>query len=184
MKISNLIAFCGRKQVGKSTACDYIKELYECKTFPVKILSFAESLKRAARALFPDTYSINWENKDAGFSPTGHNLRQILIHIGLGLRKLDEDFWVKVLQLELYSWAETHKTQGVILISDLRYVNEAVLVHNLGGRVIKIERPLTDEEKTENSVDLVLPDYTIKNTGDLNEYKRQVIKTFQKAFYV
>ena len=72
------IAFSGKMQVGKTTSATYLVRKYGF----VK-LAFADKLKEIARDLFPEQFE------------SGEKPRKLLQDLGIKMREIDADVWVK-----------------------------------------------------------------------------------------
>jgi len=168
-----IIGILGKKYHGKDTVANYIKESRE-----IVHLSYAEPLKEACRILFSfnddQLYGDKKEVEDEFWNITP---RQVYKFIGTDLcRKqmkqiiphVNEDFWVECMRRRL----ETINKD--IVISDVRFPNEAKLIKEKGGIIIKVSRPLiedNDEHESESLVDYIEYDYAINNSGTLIELK-------------
>jgi len=69
----------------------------------------------------------------------------------------------------------------IIIIDDVRFINEAAMVKMFNGTLIRIERPCLEQNKEENKhlseieQDEILCDFNIINVRDLDELKKEVI---------
>tara|TARA_B110000263_G_C15297854_1_gene506447 strand:+ start:232 stop:810 length:579 start_codon:yes stop_codon:yes gene_type:complete len=80
---------------------------------------------------------------------------------------------------------ESNKNKNII-ITDIRFIDEAQLIKDLNGIIIKIKRneikiddtnmPIHESEK---HFDDINHDYMINNNGDLNEYKKKINKLLE-----
>jgi len=168
-----IIGITGGKRHGKDTTANYIGECLD-----ITRISFAEPLKRCARALF-EGYDIKWENKDEEILPIPGNytVRDLLIALGRGLRDyLDIDFFVKLAQNRIA------RAKGLVVITDVRYPNEAKLIRSMGGEIIKIVRPeLLPYSDAEKQIDLISSDYFLSNVGTLEDLRRKIQLTLVPA---
>ena len=113
------IAFSGKMQVGKTTSAEYLVRKYGF----IK-LAFADKLKEIARDLFPEQFE------------TGEKPRKLLQDLGIKMREIDEDVWVKYVLRKI----ESLPKETNIAIDDLRFLNEYEAVKNAGFFVIRIVR--------------------------------------------
>jgi hypothetical protein len=124
-----LIPICGFARAGKDSMADFIFDhLEETEpTYSVITLKFADALKTdmekalGAVGVKVDAFTEDTEKKKA--------LRQMLVAYGEYRRSLDPDVWVKKVLKEIGVWvnetlAEVESTGSVILVPDLRYLNE------------------------------------------------------------
>lgn len=99
--------------------------------------------------------------------------REILQELGSFYRKIDHNFWVRILQDEI-------KVRGIkdALITDVRHVNEAEFVHNSDGILIRVIREDTSEIHNSSHIsETALDDYenfdmTVPNNGTLEDLKK------------
>lgn len=161
-----IYAFTGKKQSGKSTASTYL----ESKISATRI-NFKDALLEEIEMNFPDLLQAMIDMMDKtqydGWGWTVDDLfrekppimRALLQNYGTEVRRGDEeDYWVE-------RWKESvAEVEGDIIVDDVRFLNEAQAVKDLGGMVIKIERTdliQTDSHSSETEMDLIIPDYTI-----------------------
>ena len=124
-----LIPISGFARAGKDSLADFIFDhLEEAEpSYSVITLKFADALKSdlekamAAVGVEVDAFTEDTEKKKA--------LRPMLVAYGEYRRSLDPDVWVKKVMKEIGVWVndtldETDCTGSVILIPDMRYLNE------------------------------------------------------------
>ena len=123
-----IIAFSGKRGVGKTTAALHLVEKYGFKR-----VSFADRLKEIGCMLFPfKNQDLSTKGKEKPFSVYDWTPRDFLISLGQFMRYFDPDYWVKASNLD--------KLEGRVVIDDLRFPNEAEYIKSLGGIIIRIER--------------------------------------------
>ena len=64
-----------------------------------------------------------------------------------------------------------------IIMSDVRFQNEIDMIHNLGGYIIKLNRPTinnTDAHESEKNIDNLKGDFNIINDGSLQDLYNKV----------
>lgn len=185
-----LLGINGKKRSGKNT----VGELTGFNSF-----GFADKLKELALesnpALIHDVSAtrnlkdlvavIGWEE-----SKEFPEVRQYLQNLGVGARKVfGEQFWINQLFGKLSDMygeytADLNKEafQSNIVITDVRFPNEAQAIRDYNGYIIKVVRPETEvEDSHESEQDLPedLVDFTIHNsfTQDfLGEQVRNIIE--------
>lgn len=151
------IAFGHRKRVGKDTACDYIAT----KLTNVLRLSFAGPI-----------YTIH----DLVLKTLGRPIeknRGLLRALGQWGREEDPMIWINF----LVQAAINHP--GNVVVSDLRFLNEAEKLKEAGFILVKISRP--GIEKDDDISETALSgydgwDYKIKNDGDLEKFYDELDK--------
>lgn len=169
-----LFLISARYGCGKDTVSVLIEDiLFEYK-IDVYDFKFAKGVKNCA-------YSMGWDGKkdDCG--------RHLLQFIGKTGRKYDQDFWVKQVDSEI--WQGIYDSAVVITISDWRFENEFLFLHQtkkydiIKVRVESPEREQRDSPNYNDESEISLPsgqefpeyyDYVIWNTGSLDDLKNKV----------
>jgi hypothetical protein len=133
-----IIAFSGKRGVGKTAGANYLINYGFTK------VSFGEALKKKAMEFFPFTYQELYGNKkELQFSIYDWSPRDFMIALGNFARYFDKDYWIRAA-------LPSGKTKKNIVIDDCRYLNEARLIKEQGGKIIRIERYKKDNPyKTE-----------------------------------
>ena len=163
-----LIAFCGKANVGKDTAAMYLVRRHNYVKY-----GFADPIKRGLNATFGWTMSQwierGWKETadlQLGFSP-----RKAAQTFGTewGRQMLRDDIWILLADM-FYSALDDCGAAGMV-ISDLRYDNEAAWVKKVGGSIIQLERQVEDvrPHSSEQGVNLGYIDAFIKNEGTLSD---------------
>src|SRR6266404_3661119 len=139
-----LLGICGKKHSGKDTVCRMIKDLLHPLT--VEKISFADSLKEEVAKGCGVTIQYLEEHKE--------NFRLILQGWGKDFRRdlYRRDYWIIRWMQKVNSISD--KTYCIIA-ADIRFMNEANLIQDYGGRLIKIDRPNilnNDKHISENEV--------------------------------
>lgn len=174
-----LIALTGYKGSGKTTLASHL--------IGWKRMSFATPLKEAVKDLFlltPDqVYGSTKEVLDPRWHTTPRHLLQI---IGTELFRdtlpqhipLKENIWITHLRLRL------QQTKEPVIIDDLRFSDEARMIKELGGFIVRIQRQPEDcktaEHKSETEQDQIPVDLTIYNQGQL-EHAVTLLRAFATA---
>jgi hypothetical protein len=170
-----IIAFSGYGGSGKDTAAEIIKAIdSDC-----EIKKFAGKLKQVATII---TGIKDFENKSGNFAVNGYstiiNKRKYLQMLGTdGIRTVFPDAWVDALFLDYQGYAYNLPKW---LITDMRFENEYNRVKQLGGYVVRINRgkPANDHD-SEILLDSHEFDYTINNTGTLQEFVKNVKEVYE-----
>jgi len=147
-----IIAFGHQKGVGKDTAARFLDTILRTtSTLTIKHISFAGKLKDISYQLFgwaglkPAVYyESHPERKEQIILKLNMSARDIWIGVGNKMRDVYPTVWL--------DFVFNGVNADVIIISDLRFWNEAEAIRAAGGTLIKIERgglPLgTDEAET------------------------------------
>ncbi len=157
-----LIGICGKARHGKDTIADHLVRSHNFYKG-----SFAIPVKEFAVRHF------NLEPEEV-YGEKTEKSRWILQAIGNGCR---EEFGKNVWIDKLFN---TIAGVEAVVISDVRYVNEAEAIKARGGYIIKVERP--DAPKIEHGADhpsememeTVVPNYSLHNDWDLAQLYSRV----------
>ena len=167
-----IIGFHGTVNCGKDTAALFFKQKFGSEN--TDIFALAGPLKDACKILFnfTDEQLYVQSKKEAIDERWNKRPREIMQYIGTEvLRNIyDKDFFIKHMKQRI-----DNSSAKYILISDVRYDNEAEFVRSLGGKVIKIVRPnwvATEHSNhaSEQGISDHLVDETIVNDSTLEHY--------------
>lgn len=181
--MNRVIGLAGRARVGKNTVAKLIADVTDG---PVEEAAFADLIKvSAARAL-----GVRFHGDDVGLDAVrrwadnlklDHSVRVVdgsgnLVHEVTGRSFLQrygteahrdlfgEDFWVEVVKFERPDLA-------LLVLTDVRYENEARAIHAVGGEVWEIQRPdlppSDDSHPSERPLPDDLVDLTLVNDADM-----------------
>lgn len=186
-----IIGLCGNKRAGKDTFADHLMTLHE----GIQKYSFAGPLKEACRIIF----CLNDEQIDGSLKETlderwGLSPRQMFQTFGTDLvrnqysklvpgTKLEEvgaAFWVYRFQVWYKQWKKENPDK-ILIITDIRFPDELKVVKEMGGTIIKINRPsfkLKDSHISEKNIDNMIGDYNLTNSDTLEEYKTKIEKMY------
>lgn len=186
----SLIAICGFQGAGKDTLANIL-----IKKFGYTKISFAGSVKDSVSAIFGwdrqllegvTNESREWREKVDEWWAKRLNIpnltpRWVLQEIGTEVFRnhFHPDIWVASVEKKL------EKLTGVV-ITDARFTNEIDTIKKLGGIIIHIKRDVPDWyeslsppshiHSSEYSWIKNKHDYTIENTGSINELEDKIIK--------
>ena len=174
-----IIAFGHRKYSGKDTAAKLLETLIRCENRNVKVvkISFASKLKDVAWQLYwwaglqqEIFYEAHPEFKEVILPKLGKTPREIWIELGNKMREIYPATWI--------DFALHGIKADIVIITDLRYLNETEAIHKQKGICIKIE---AQERLTANGIkpgtdvaDTALADWTgwnyiVDNNGTMQE---------------
>ena len=153
---------------------DYLVQNFEF----IKI-SVAEPIKNACRDLFQltDEHFQDRILKETKIPLWGLTPREILQKVGTDLFRhhFDEQFWVKILDQRLTSFR--HDSVENIVISDIRFQNEADTVRRHGGILVYIDRFSRSNDNHESErLNIERIDTIISNRGTINQYRDNIRK--------
>lgn len=182
-----LIGLMGVKGSGKSTCARYLVENYN---FTEK--SFADCLKKACQEIFLlSDEQINGSKKEEPDSRWFNcSPRKMLQFVGTDLLRdgletimpgIKNDVFINHFKL----WYENEikeNPNAQIVVSDIRFQNEANFIKSLGGIIIKIERSSCEQSDTHVSEveqrDIEIFDHFIHNNSSFDELFEQVNTIF------
>jgi hypothetical protein len=159
-----VIGISGKARSGKDTFAEMLATELNKVSYPAYVMmAFANELKLRCQAAFDLTWEQLWgEDKEVPderypFPTTnGHwTAREIMQNYGAFYRTIDNEFWIK----NLFKVAEDKEYTNVI-ITDVRYINEADYIIDHGGYVIRVNRENKDTvHNEEHPSEIELDDY-------------------------
>lgn len=175
-----LIGFAGRKRSGKTTAAELLMQGHGFIG-----ISFAQPM----RVFVAEILGMNPEQLEAAKEEPiawldGATPRHMLQTLGTewGRQLVHPELWVRVCMR-----AADHARQNgyAVVLSDVRFPNEAEALRERGGHVIEIERPdlpaPTDGHASETPLPRDLIDYTVVNDGDRAQLYSRLVDTLKAA---
>jgi len=192
-----LIAVTGYKNSGKNAVCNVLQDVDG-----FKITGMADALKEQMYILNPVVAAVARNSLDVS-NGVGNvqpyteliRLQEIITEIGWDDAKERYPEVRRLLQIggteagrNIFGqniWPETwYKRTKVLLeqgydvcVSDLRFLNEAAFVRELGGEVWRVFRPGTDvgdQHSSETELDQIQEDHSVHNDGSLEDLVPQV----------
>lgn len=173
MKNGRLIGISGKKGSGKDTFYDIVSS-QDPKYINVK---FADKLKEICSVLtgLPIEYFYNRKYYGKYMQDWDMTIREMMQRLGTDVLRdnFDKRIWIKSV------FSNLSDNQNVI-ITDVRFENEADAILERGGYLIRIEPTypgyinMADEHPSENALDNYDKfDFIIQNTN-IDEYKQQI----------
>lgn len=132
-----IIGVSGKIGSGKDTTAKIIQEIFEVHTNGCVQLRFADALKSAVSAItgeFLIDGDFTHDQKNKVVPAFGKTIGTLLQEVGVHMRKLDEDFWVKSAFAKM-----DNPLCDVYVISDVRFENECMAIKKAGGIIIRLE---------------------------------------------
>lgn len=166
-----LIGISGKMGSGKTTLVKEIQKMYP----NVKLLKFADSLY--------ELQDLIYDKLD--FTLEGEKDRDLLIRIGQWARNIDPDVFAK---MGLKNVPKNFKSDLVFLFDDVRFENEANLLQERGGTLIRIDgvqrgdnvNPEYANNPSECALDEYKFKYRVDNSGTLEETTEQLKEILKK----
>ncbi|GAB7187140.1 hypothetical protein ATKI12_6971 [Kitasatospora sp. Ki12] len=183
------IGIIGRARVGKDTAGAWLVE-----NRGYERVAFADALKEAALRVDPIIHyrwegdqhlsmrlsrtvrNVGWETaKEIG------DIRRFLQELGASIRAIDPEFWLR---------AALHRADKVneqfarpVVITDVRYANEANTLRRRGWHLLYIDRPGIPHlvHESEGALGPEDADYTIINAGSVADLEAAVQLVYQRV---
>lgn len=96
-------------------------------------------------------------------------VRRVLQEYGVSIREIDPEFWVR-------ATVSTMRTGVDYVVTDVRFPNEVAAVRELGGVIVRVNRPgldSTDTHVSETALDDLEPDFFATNDSTLEELAEQ-----------
>ncbi|QPB09783.1 dNMP kinase [Streptomyces phage Shady] len=162
------VALMGKARSGKDTAAAFLVDVHGYKR-----LAFADPLKHMADEvdpLIPTSVGVHVRLKslvrDVGWEYAKDNypeVRRVLQHIGQTIRDRDPDYWVRLLMAQVEGAREFGYP---VVVSDVRYPNEAEALRAAGFKLVRIYRPGNEDAGThesETALDNYVGDAVIRN---------------------
>lgn len=164
-----VIGLVGKRGVGKDSVAELIRIKWGFGT-----ASFAAPVKQACASIFClDAYDMEDRTKKETIDTRwGISPRQMMQLVGTDCvrKQFGEDHWLKHMELRLKKMGEPF-----VVITDVRFANEAEMIKQQGGLLIGISRPTlhnsssTDAHCSESGINDIAVDYVLHNDGDLEQ---------------
>jgi len=152
--MQTIIAFAGRKQSGKTTSAEFIRDIINSQS---KIYNFADPLKNLCMEILGLEYKQCYgsdqdknEKVDCYWDNQQLTAREVLQIVGTDMfRKMQKNVWsdatIRLIKKEAYN---------VAIIADCRFPNEVEAIKGAGGIVIKLNRnPYNSSHASEVALD-------------------------------
>ncbi len=176
-----LIGLVAKKGSGKDCMGDYLIE-----NFNFNKTHFADPLKEGLRHIFDlndeQLYGKDKETIDPRWKKTPRQLFQIfgtdiMRNIMSPLLGLEDTLWVYRFEV----WYERNKEKN-IACCDVRFINEANAIKDLGGILIRIDRNTQDNDYhiSEQLIKDIPVDYVLENNGTKEEFYEKIKLLMEK----
>ena len=163
-----IIGISGKKRSGKDTVFSMIDAItaHEVRTTR---MAFGDQIKQE----IADSMNITVADIDAD----KERFRPLLQFWGAEYRRgyCGDDYWIKKMRLAAATWY----ARDWLIITDVRFPNEAELVRELDGVLIRVERDtgLDDTHDSETALDDYDHfDFRLKNDGSLDDLETAVVE--------
>lgn len=167
---TKLLGLAGKARAGKDTIADYV-----CKNLGYEHYWFSKPLKEAARHMFGlNDAQLYGELKETVDRRWKKSPREILQLLGTEVARdmFHKDLWIMRATQEF-----TRCEQPGMVISDIRFENEATWVREAGGVVVHVRRPNAPSVRkhiTESGIAIEPEDIIIDNIGTIQHLHREI----------
>ncbi len=169
--MTNIIGIMGKKHCGKSEASKYLELSHGFKR-----ISFADPMKCMLLSLGLSSEEL-WGNRKEVPSELlgGQTPRHAMQTLGTewGRNLIHKDIWILAWKLQVGKYSTP------VVIDDLRFLNEAKAIKELGGRVILVERAETttkDMHTSEVELERIPYDVKILNNSSIDNLHLEMSK--------
>lgn len=178
-----LIGLTGKARSGKDTVGDFIKGDMSARGYDTVLhYSFAAPLKQGLQTMFGWTEDhTDGDLKEAVDEHLGVTPRFAMQSLGTDWARnmINQNTWVIIAKKRI---SEAWRRGEHVLITDVRFDNEAQAIRELGGVVIHIERPGQEEiqsnqHASEAGVTYKVGDLMLINDKGLKDLQAKVIST-------
>lgn len=165
----NIIGISGKKGSGKDT---FAKLLQKSSNKKIYLIAFADSLKAEVYTYILKPHGLPME---CLYDERKDNFRLILQGWGTDFKRnlIDKDYWVNRVK-EKIAYISKTEPDATIILTDIRLQNEADLVREYNGVLLRIERPelsSEDNHQSETELDGYKFDYYIENQGSIEDFE-------------
>lgn len=165
-----IVGFCGKAGSGKDTAAEALGQL------AFHRFAFADPIKEMLNVAFgwkPEKW-LDREWKESNLPGRNYSPRRLAQTMGTewGRYTVDPDLWHYVIESRI-----TASGVSRVVITDVRFDNEARWIKQQGGLVIELLRPSVvpvAEHVSEKGVSTHLVDFTLLNHGTKEDFVKQV----------
>ena len=178
-----IIGLSGKLGAGKNYIAEKIIAPYFTNNYSILIIGFGDQVKQELYARDPElTYDLLYDYKT-------HESRQKLQHYATenGRDKYNEDMWIRGLDMQIETFQRRSCKDTLIIICDVRFINEAEYIKQKKGILFRIEASLRTQARywkeaggnlqihqlisnhaSEKNLDKYTFDYIINNDNVLN----------------
>jgi dephospho-CoA kinase len=173
----NLLGIHGKKRVGKNALADILVEEYGFAQ-----LAFADPIRQMLQVL-PMASEYREEKKLEVIPEYGKSFTELMqtLATGWGREEVREDLWLLVAEFRI----EMLRKLGYnnIVVSDVRYENEAQMINRLGGRIIHLVGNRGVVVNSHSSEQMLPPqylDYVLTNNGTIEDLKSEAFRLMEQ----
>lgn len=178
-----ILAFGHSSRVGKDTCAEAVATVCERRGLKVLRVAFADALKLHCYLLFADFglheaayYETHPEARTQVLPEVGKTPVQIWIEVGNALREVWAPIWIR------------HALGGIegfdlVVISDLRFENEAKAVLALGGHLVRVDRPGAEVHGSDRMLGPLTPwSAVVRNETTIDDLRVAAVRVAVQMF--
>lgn len=166
-KIVKLIGFTGKAYSGKDTAYEEL-QLLMVKDIAMRDMQFAAGVKLMCAQIYQVSPFKFYNAKHEICEKYGLTYRELMQKFATDFARnmIDTNFWVKYLAHE-YSEITATNVYDLIVITDVRFDNEAQWIRDREGIIVNIEKDdvVSMNHASEIGLDKSLINFTVKNNN-------------------
>lgn len=179
-----LVGLVGRARAGKDTVAEMLADLVGAKRvafadpirqFCRETFDFSEEQVAGSRKEAPDP---RYTREDGKPLTPRHAMQQLGTEFG---RAMHPNIWIEL------GLRKAAAIDGPVVITDVRFQNEAQAVRDAGGMIWRVTRPGASSapalHPSEAEQDKIVADLTLDNSGSLIDLKTLVIQAVVKTAY-
>lgn len=173
-----IIGITGKKGSGKDTVAEFINGVCRDQIEQVAFVAFADPVREVCQTALGLTHNqlTRRDLKEEKVRGKLYSPREAMQKVGTDMFRatFGEDIWVNIARDTIMSYYGDYK---YIVVTDVRFDNEAQMVKNLGGEIWHVCRdknPLIDSHISESGIDAKYIDQLVTNDGTLEELKSKV----------
>jgi hypothetical protein len=147
-----ILGLSGKIQSGKTTVAEYLYKHLDNED--KSICGFSSKLKRSFLSMFGYEYSVDADDQDFKSSVhfCGKTNRLLMQEFGAKMREIWPDVWIENWKYSL----NYLPNDALVIVPDVRFVNEVKAIQDMGGIVIRLTRnPVDSKDETETALDAV-----------------------------
>lgn len=175
-----IIGLTGRAGAGKDTVATMLSACLCARSLTTQQMAFADPLRYMLLACgVPEQYMLERELKEQpvpGFNVSYRRMAQTLGD--WGREQNGPQFWVQRMAdrlARMHEAANVRALPDVLIVTDVRYQNEATMLTRLGGRVVRVERHAALAVREHSSErQHVSSHHLLLNNGTLDELRTAV----------
>jgi dephospho-CoA kinase len=172
-----IIGLTGQARSGKDTVAEIIEYNTACSKF-----AFADPIKDM---LFSGLGIDIGQSKDTSeFCGVSHRKLMQTLGTDWGRIMISEDIWLEVVRQKTEVVRLLSQNKGTVLVTDVRFPNEAAWVRKNGTLIHVIGRGgIQGDHSSEDGIPLIEGDVIIENNGTIEDLRKRTSRVLNKCSY-